>query len=95
MKLQKTIKAEGRITGKGLFGGEDAKVVFRPAPEGTGVVFDDFDTGGLRWAISQALEWYASPARWRRLVTNGMREDFSWERQVQEYERLYAGLQTK
>jgi UDP-3-O-[3-hydroxymyristoyl] N-acetylglucosamine deacetylase/3-hydroxyacyl-[acyl-carrier-protein] dehydratase len=39
LKLQKTIKAEGRISGKGLFGGEDAKVVFRPAPEGTGVVF--------------------------------------------------------
>ncbi len=39
MKLQKTIKAEGSITGKGLFAGQEAKVVFRPAAANTGVVF--------------------------------------------------------
>jgi len=66
---------------------------FDPASgEGTGVVFNDFDAGGLRWAIAQALEWYRSPSLWRRLVLNGMREDFSWERQVLEYERLYERL---
>jgi len=66
---------------------------FDPASgEGTGVVFNDFDAGGLRWAIAQALEWYRSPPLWRRLVLNGMREDFSWERQVLEYERLYERL---
>ncbi len=39
MKLQKTIKSEGKIRGRGLFGGEEAKVVFRPAPADSGVVF--------------------------------------------------------
>jgi len=39
LKLQKTVKAEGRITGRGLFAGEEAKVVFRPAAANTGVVF--------------------------------------------------------
>ncbi len=39
MKLQKTIKSEGKISGKGLFGGKEAKVVFRPAEADTGVVF--------------------------------------------------------
>ena len=39
MKLQKTIKGEGRISGKGLFGGKEARVVFRPASAGCGVVF--------------------------------------------------------
>ena len=39
MKLQKTIKSEGRISGRGLFGGKEAKVVFRPAEANTGVVF--------------------------------------------------------
>ena len=39
MKLQKTIKTEGRIAGKGLFGGQEAKVVFRPASADTGLVF--------------------------------------------------------
>ena len=39
MKLQKTIKSEVRISGKGMFGGEEAKVVFRPCPANAGVVF--------------------------------------------------------
>ncbi|MHC4622534.1 MAG: UDP-3-O-acyl-N-acetylglucosamine deacetylase [Planctomycetota bacterium] len=39
MKLQKTIKSEGKISGKGMFGGKEAKVIFRPAPEDAGVVF--------------------------------------------------------
>ena len=39
MKLQKTIKSECRISGKGLFGGKEAKVVFRPGPMDSGVVF--------------------------------------------------------
>lgn len=39
MKLQKTIQGEGKVTGRGLFGGKEAKVVFRPAPADTGIVF--------------------------------------------------------
>lgn len=39
MKLQKTIKTECKIAGKGLFGGQDAKVIFRPASVDTGIVF--------------------------------------------------------
>jgi UDP-3-O-[3-hydroxymyristoyl] N-acetylglucosamine deacetylase/3-hydroxyacyl-[acyl-carrier-protein] dehydratase len=39
LKLQKTIKGEARISGKGMFGGKEAKAIFRPAPAGTGVVF--------------------------------------------------------
>ncbi len=39
MKLQKTIKTEGKVTGKGLFGGKETKVVFRPAPVDTGITF--------------------------------------------------------
>jgi starch synthase len=66
---------------------------FDPATgEGTGVVFNDFDAGGVRWALATALEWFAEPAAWRRLVSNGMGEDFSWDRQVAAYEELYAGL---
>ena len=66
---------------------------FDPATgQGTGVVFNDFDAEAVRWALSTALEWYAWPSVWRRLVQNGMSEDFSWDRQGAEYERLYAQL---
>jgi starch synthase len=59
---------------------------------GTGIVFNDFDAGGVRWALATALEWYGWPSVWRRLVLNGMAEDFSWEKQVGAYEALYERL---
>jgi UDP-3-O-[3-hydroxymyristoyl] N-acetylglucosamine deacetylase/3-hydroxyacyl-[acyl-carrier-protein] dehydratase len=39
LKLQKTIKDPVKLSGKGLFGGQDATVTFHPAPEETGIVF--------------------------------------------------------
>lgn len=39
MKPQKTIKNDCKIAGKGLFSGEDTKVIFRPASADTGIVF--------------------------------------------------------
>jgi len=44
LKLQKTIKSEGKLHGRGLFGGKEAKVVFRPAPPDSGVTFVRTDT---------------------------------------------------
>jgi len=43
LKLQKTIAAPATVSGKGLFGGKEAKVVFRPAPVDTGIVFVRID----------------------------------------------------
>jgi UDP-3-O-[3-hydroxymyristoyl] N-acetylglucosamine deacetylase/3-hydroxyacyl-[acyl-carrier-protein] dehydratase len=39
LKLQKTIKSECKMHGRGLFGGEETKVVFRPAPVNSGITF--------------------------------------------------------
>jgi len=39
LKLQKTINSEVKISGKGLFSGKEAKMVFRPAEVNHGVVF--------------------------------------------------------
>jgi UDP-3-O-[3-hydroxymyristoyl] N-acetylglucosamine deacetylase/3-hydroxyacyl-[acyl-carrier-protein] dehydratase len=39
LRLQKTISSEARLSGKGLFAGQDVKVVFRPAQVDAGVVF--------------------------------------------------------
>jgi UDP-3-O-[3-hydroxymyristoyl] N-acetylglucosamine deacetylase/3-hydroxyacyl-[acyl-carrier-protein] dehydratase len=39
LNQQKTIKTEGRLSGKGLFSGKDAKVVFKPGPPDSGIVF--------------------------------------------------------
>lgn len=46
MKPQKTIKSETRLSGRGLFSGNEVKVIFRPAPSDTGVVFVRTDLEG-------------------------------------------------
>jgi len=56
LKLQKTIKNEGKISGRGLFGGKEAKVVFRPAPPESGITF-------IRSDISE-------PVRIKAIATN-------------------------
>ena len=60
--------------------------------QGTGIVFNDFDAGGLRWAVETALEWFTWPSIWRRLIQNGMQQDFSWDARAAEYEALYDSL---
>lgn len=64
----------------------------RASGTGTGIVFDDFDTPALEWALNTALDLYAEPAQWLRLVRNGMAQDFSWERQALEYLALYRRI---
>jgi starch synthase len=59
---------------------------------GNGIVFDRHDAAGLRWAIEAALDLYHEPATWRTLIANGMRQDFSWDRQGKLYELLYTRM---
>jgi len=58
--------------------------------EGSGIVFDHATPQGVRWALEAALDLYDRPDLWRRLVENTMDCDFSWERQVKQYEEAYA-----
>ncbi|MBT8135453.1 MAG: glycogen synthase [Gammaproteobacteria bacterium] len=73
-------------------GGLADTVIPHTAAGGNGIVFDHADEAGLRWALETALEMYATPAHWRKLMVNGMRQDFSWERQVLLYEELFSSL---
>jgi starch synthase len=60
--------------------------------EGTGIVFEQFDSEALEWALNTALDLYAQPAHWTRMVRNGMAQDFSWQRQGALYVQLYERL---
>ncbi|HEX3914400.1 MAG TPA: glycogen/starch synthase [Steroidobacteraceae bacterium] len=59
---------------------------------GTGCVFNDYDSPAVSWAINTVLDWYAEPRRWLPLMQNAMAMDFSWTRQIREYDSLYQGL---
>jgi starch synthase len=69
---------------------------FDPASgAGTGVVFNDFDVPALEWALNTALDWYAEPTQWRRIMRNGMAQDFSWKRQSEQYLEIYQRLSNR
>ena len=46
MSRQRTIKTEARLSGKGLFGGRDVRIVFKPAEPDAGLVFVRTDLPG-------------------------------------------------
>jgi starch synthase len=59
---------------------------------GDGVVFNDFDVPALEWALNTALDLYAQPPHWTRMMRNGMAKDFSWQHQASRYVELYRQL---
>ena len=59
---------------------------------GTGVVFEPFTAAALGSAVEAALDLYAQPEHWQRLMRNGMAQDFSWERQGALYVELFASM---
>jgi starch synthase len=64
----------------------------RASGRGTGIVFNDFDTHALEWALNTALDLYDEPAHWQRMMKNGMQCDFSWQHQGEQYVALYEQL---
>jgi starch synthase len=70
---------------------DDTVENFDPAKgRGTGFKFTEYDGAALLAAIHDALVVFRSdPAMWRRIQTNGMSKDFSWQASAIEYARLY------
>jgi starch synthase len=57
--------------------------------QGTGFLFDSFDSASFAWALRNALVAYEDREGWAKLMQNGMARDFSWQVQGQEYVELY------
>lgn len=74
----------------------DSVQLFDPATrKGDGIVFRDYDEAGLRWAIETALVLYPDRPVWRRIRQNGMRKNYSWDKQGKEYVDLFRRLSGK
>lgn len=63
-----------------------------------GFRFDDYTASALDAVLHEACDTYQrQPAVWRQLVTNGMRQDWSWKASAAKYVQLYRNTvaQTK
>ncbi|MFI4868959.1 MAG: glycogen synthase [Steroidobacterales bacterium] len=71
----------------------DSVVHFDPATGvGNGIVFNHYNVEAVVWALNTALDLYQNKGAWRRLMQNGMAEDYSWSRQVHGYIEMYDSL---
>jgi starch synthase len=60
--------------------------------EGTGIVFDHASPEALSWALGYGLRLWRDRDAWNQMVRNGMRQDFSWEKQAGLYVELFRRL---
>jgi starch synthase len=66
----------------------------KPLEETNGYTFDLPDNSGLESAMDRAIEgWFRHPDKWRKLMINGMKIDYSWNRPSNHYLDIYAHLQ--
>jgi starch synthase len=56
---------------------------------GTGFLFAEYSAEALLEALHRALDAFRDQRAWRQLMLNGMGQDFSWSKQVGDYETLY------
>jgi starch synthase len=67
-----------------------------PYDDRNGYVFNDPNYSGIESAMHRAFGlWYAYPEEFRRLMTNGMHCDYSWNHPGQHYLNIYEHIRHK
>lgn len=65
----------------------------RPFEQTNGFVFDFPDEEGLNFALDRAIDlWFNNPERWRKLMIQGMKIDYSWNRPSNSYLEIYEKI---
>ncbi|HSB10575.1 MAG TPA: glycogen synthase GlgA [Blastocatellia bacterium] len=64
----------------------------RATARGNGFKFQEYRADRLLQKINEAIELYGDQNRWRTLMLNGMRADFSWDSSARRYVELYQKL---
>lgn len=57
--------------------------------EGYGFLFSGYNSAEMLASIKQALGTYKSVKAWNTVVANAMKQDFSWNKSVKEYLKIY------
>lgn len=63
--------------------------------KGNGFVFSEYKPPALLKAVKDALAIYADKKNWAELVNNAMGSDFSWDKAVEQYLKLYQHAKEK
>jgi starch synthase len=58
----------------------------------TGFVFEKYEKEALLRSLKEALNFYQDKNKWRELIEEAMKKDFSWQRSAEKYLELYKKL---
>ncbi len=59
---------------------------------GTGFVFTEYSAEAFLEALNKAIEAYQNKKLWKKIMQNGMAQDFSWSASARAYLKLYEQL---
>jgi starch synthase len=72
---------------------DDTVVQFDPlTKEGNGFKFGPYKPAAFVAAIRQAVNLFQDSRTWKRLMANGMKADFSWDKSAQSYLEIYRSV---
>ena len=72
---------------------DDTVVPFDPrTKEGNGFKFGPYKADAFLKAIQYAIDLFKAPEIWKSLVSNAMKEDFSWDKSAHAYLELYRSV---
>lgn len=60
--------------------------------EGTGFVFDKYDSDELLNTIERAISFYKKRRLWIKIMKRGMNLDYSWSQSARKYHEIYSQL---
>jgi starch synthase len=62
---------------------------------GTGFVFKKFEPDDMVKTLERAIKIFLDKKRWKKLMKNAMKPDYSWEVTAEKYTKLYARLEAQ
>ncbi|MDZ7699963.1 MAG: glycosyltransferase [Deltaproteobacteria bacterium] len=78
---------------RGTGGLEDTVSSFDPSTgRGNGFKFYVYEKNVFLESFHQALNIFKDPSTWKKLMQNGMKTDFSWDRSAKEYVDIYKTI---
>ncbi|HOP64613.1 MAG TPA: glycogen synthase GlgA [Spirochaetota bacterium] len=64
----------------------------KPDACGTGFLFKEYSSDAFYECVERSLEVYRDNGKWRGVMSNAMKADFSWRSSAIEYEKIYRKL---
>jgi starch synthase len=60
--------------------------------KGNGFSFANYNAHEMSDAIDAAVEMFSNKKQWNKVIANGMKSDYSWQKSAQQYQEIYKKM---